>query len=129
MAAAARRRVVERRMKEVLLEAARRAGVDPGELAEWLSYAAGVRAEASWSSVRRAVLRPEVSAQELAAFLVTEGVEVPEGELLEALGEVFLGGRAPRLPRGAAGAGGASGQAHGQREGGGRSRGAAGGEE
>jgi hypothetical protein len=71
----------------MLLDAARRAGVDPAELAEWLYYEAGVRSKPSWESLERAVLRArEVTAQSLAAFLVELGVKVDEEEWLRLLG-------------------------------------------
>lgn len=96
--AAARRALVERKLKEMLLDAAERAGIEPGEIADWLYEEHGVRAARSWSAVRRAVARSEVTAQELAVFLLDHGVEVDEEAWIEIVKKYSIGDTVPRLP-------------------------------
>jgi hypothetical protein len=95
---AAARRLLERRLKEMLLEEAERAGLEPWRLAEWLYEEHGVRVRPDPRSVRRAVLSSPVTAQELAVFLMEEGVEVSEEKWLRILREQPIGGAVPRLP-------------------------------
>jgi len=95
---AARRALVERKLKEMLLEAAERAGLDPRELAEWLYEEHGVRVAGGWASLRRAVARSEVTAQELAVFLLEHGVEVDEEAWIEVVKKYSIGDSVPRLP-------------------------------
>ncbi|ABM81043.1 hypothetical protein [Hyperthermus butylicus] len=98
--AQARRRLLERKLKEMLLEQAKRAGISPEQLAEWLYESAGIRVKATWHDVEREVLRSdEVSAQELAAYLLSEGVEVDESKWLDILRQHGLSKSIPRLPR------------------------------
>lgn len=74
-----RRRILERRLKEMLLELAEENNIDLEDFVEWLYYAAGIRAKASWNEVKRAVLAAsELSARELAAYLVEQGVRIDE---------------------------------------------------
>jgi len=85
---AVRRRLIERKLKEMLLEKAKHAGVDPRELASWLYEAAGIRvSRATWENVVRAILRSdEITAQELAVYLMEEhGVKFDEIAWLKAL--------------------------------------------
>ncbi len=102
------RRIINRRLKEMLLDTAEKSGVDPSEIAEWLEEAAGVRvpSRSGWRRVRRAVLSAPVTPQELAAFLLEKGVEVDEREWIRIVEEgsllqgstgrrVLRGGRAP----------------------------------
>lgn len=93
-----RRRLLERRLKEMLLDQAQRAGLGAERLAEWLYEEHGVRARPDWRSVRRAALSSPVTAQELAAFLIEEGVEVDEDAWLRVLKEYSIGNSVPRLP-------------------------------
>ncbi len=95
---AVRRSLVERKLKEMLLDAAERAGIEPGEVAEWLYEEHGVRAGRSWKAVRRAVVRSEVTAQELAVFLLDHGVEVDEEAWIEVVKKYSIGDTVPRLP-------------------------------
>jgi hypothetical protein len=74
-----RRRILERRLKEMLLELAEKNNIDLEDFVEWLYYAASIRAKASWSKVKRAVLSAsELSARELAAYLAEQGVRIDE---------------------------------------------------
>ena len=107
------RRIVDRRLKEMLLDAAPLGGVDPAELAEWLDEAAGVRVagRAGWRRVRRAVLSAPVTPQELAAFLLEKGVEVDEREWIRIVeeGSLLQGSARRRVLRGGEAAGEAEG--------------------
>ena len=95
-----RRRLLERKLKEMLLEQAKEAGINPEQIAEWLYEAAGIRANPAWRDIEKAVLRSdEISAQELAAYLVSEGVNVDEQKWLEILRQHGLSKSVPRLPR------------------------------
>ena len=72
-----RRRILERRLKEMLLELAEENNIDLEDFVEWLYYAAGIRAKTSWNEVKRAVLSAsELSARELAAYLAEQGVRI-----------------------------------------------------
>ena len=87
------RRIINRRLKEMLLDTAEMSGVDPAEIAEWLEEAAGVRvaaARSGWRGVRRAILSAPVTPQELAAFLLEKGVEVNEREWIRIVEEGSL---------------------------------------
>lgn len=99
-----RRRLLERRLKEMLLGQARRAGVEPGVVAEWLYEEHGVKTRPNWVSVERALLGGEVTAQEFAAFLLDIGVEVDEEEWLEVLKSTGVSPHVPRLPGAGGGA-------------------------
>jgi transposase len=83
-----RRKLIERKLKEMLLEKAERENVDPRDVASWLYEAVGVRVgRATWENVRRAILRSdELTAQELAVYLMEEhGVKIDEHEWLSVL--------------------------------------------
>ncbi len=95
-----RRRIIERKLKEMILEEARRRGVDPRDLAEWAYYAAGVKVRRTdWDEVVRAILRSDdITAQELAAYLYTEhGLEIDENRWVEVLRSFSLADKASKL--------------------------------
>ncbi len=79
------RRLVEREVKKMLLEAAKRGGLSPRSVAEWLREEYGINARPEWRSIEKALLSPEVTSNEFAAFLVDNGVEVPEEKWIEIL--------------------------------------------
>ncbi len=91
-------RLLERRLKEILLEAARRQGVSAARLAERIEEETGLRVPRSWEGLVRFVLSSgEIDERELAAILVDLGVEVPEEEWINLVSRYRL--KAPRLSR------------------------------
>ncbi|KSW12271.1 hypothetical protein CF15_05850 [Pyrodictium occultum] len=96
-----RRRLVERKLKEMLLRRAREAGMEPAQLASWLYEAAGIRAQPSWRDLERKILyNDDVTAQELAAYLLSEGIKVDEKEWIRVVKSHSVGIEVPRLPSG-----------------------------
>jgi len=94
-----RRRLLDRKLKEMLLHHAREAELDPTDLAEWLYEDAGVKAQPNWRDVKRKVLySEEITARELAAYLISEGIEINEKEWIEIVKRYSIGTTTPRLP-------------------------------
>jgi len=94
-----RRRLLDRKLKEMLLRRAREAGIEPGQLAEWLYEEAGIRAQSNWRDVERKILySEEVTAREFAAYLISEGIDVDEKEWIETVKKYGFGTTVPRLP-------------------------------
>ncbi|MET1128925.1 MAG: hypothetical protein ABWW70_06370 [Thermoproteota archaeon] len=92
------RRVVEKRLKRFLLEEARKAKLDLQEIAEWLQFSAGISARPDWGDIERKILEAEeISAQELAAFLLEEGVRVDEEKWIEIVKSSYKGTKVPRM--------------------------------
>ena len=92
----ARTRLLERKLKEMLLEAARRQGVSASRLAERLEEELGARLPRSWDKLVRVIVESdEIDERELAAVMVDMGVEVPEEEWLKLVSRYSL--RAPRV--------------------------------
>ncbi len=82
------RRLIERDIKRMLLEEAKRRGVDPRVLVEWLREEHGVQigGKPDWGKVEKAIVGDdEITSYELAAFLQELGVEVSEDKWLEIL--------------------------------------------
>lgn len=70
----------DRAIKAALLRILARSGVDPGEVAEWLWEDYGVRVRPRWPDLERAILRErEVTAQDLAVFMIDLGIQPDEG--------------------------------------------------
>jgi len=86
-----RDRKIKERIFEFLMSKQGDYGVDTEEemsllekLVEWLEEDYGMRVEKSWNEVREAaVSSKEVKSRELAAFLVSEGIQVDESYWLE----------------------------------------------
>ncbi|BES81405.1 hypothetical protein [Pyrodictium abyssi] len=94
-----RRRLLDRKLKEMLLRRAREAGIEPGQLAEWLYEEAGIRAQSNWRDIERKILySEEVTAREFAAYLISEGIDVDEKEWMEVVKRYSFGTTVPRLP-------------------------------
>ena len=75
-----RRRLASRAIKERLLDQMVRDGVDPREAADWLWDDFGKRVRPDWKSIRRAVLGDsEITPQDLAVFMIDQGLEPEEG--------------------------------------------------
>jgi acyl carrier protein len=88
VAAAIKRRLIERKLKEMLLEKAVRNRIDLRELADWLYESAGIKVgKITWDNIKRAILRAdEITAQELAVYLMEEhGIRIDEREWLRIL--------------------------------------------
>ena len=82
------RRIIEREVKRMLLEEARRHGIDPRVVVEWLREELGIHVggRPDWRKVEKVVLSSDdVTSYELASFLREQGVEVPEEKWLEIL--------------------------------------------
>ena len=94
-----RRRILERRLKEMLLELAEESNIDLEDFIEWLYYAAGIKARASWDEIKRAVLSAnELSARELAAYLAEQGIKINEDAWMREVSSGFtLSNSVPRI--------------------------------
>ncbi len=82
------RRLIERDVKRMLLEEAKRRGVDPRVIAEWLRDEHGIQigGRIDWGKIEKVVASSEeVTSYELATFLQELGVDVPEDKWLEVL--------------------------------------------
>ena len=88
--------LAEREIKRMLIRKARDAGVSPGEIADWLYYEAGIRAQPAWSDIEKKILRADVDPQSLASFLIDQGVEIDEDEWLKIL-DKYSGLEEPRF--------------------------------
>ncbi len=71
----------DRAVKEALLSQIMNSGkIDIRMMVEWLWEDFGLRVRRDWNVVKRAVLRsPDVSAQDLAVFMIENGVVPDEG--------------------------------------------------
>ncbi len=82
------RPLIEREIKRMLIEEARRHGVDPRAFVEWLREEHGIQigGRVDWKRVEKAIVsNDEVTSYELAVFLEELGVEVPEEKWIEVL--------------------------------------------
>jgi hypothetical protein len=82
------RRLIERDVKRMLIEEAKRHGVDPRAIIEWLRDEHGIQVggRPDWSKVEKVVVSSdEVTSYELASFLQELGIEVPEEKWIEVL--------------------------------------------
>ena len=82
------RKLIEREIKKMLLEEAKKRGIDPRLVIEWLRDEHGIQVggRPDWRKVEKVVLSSEdVTSYELASFLHDQGVEVPEDKWLEIL--------------------------------------------
>ena len=75
-----RRRLADRAIKASLMDQIEASNIDPGEMAEWLWDDFGKRVKPEWKSIRRAVLGDrEITPQDLAVFMIDQGLQPEEG--------------------------------------------------
>ncbi|MCE4628335.1 MAG: hypothetical protein F7C34_04215 [Desulfurococcales archaeon] len=75
-----KRKIMNRAIKENLLDQMERSGISPGEASEWLWDDFGKRVPPRWDKIRKAVLSdPDVTPQDLAVFMIDQGVQPEEG--------------------------------------------------
>ncbi|AEM39389.1 hypothetical protein Pyrfu_1532 [Pyrolobus fumarii 1A] len=75
------RPLIEREIKRMLVDEAKRRGVDPRQLIEWLREEHGMQIGGApdWRRVEKAIVsNTEITSYELASFLQELGVEIPE---------------------------------------------------
>ncbi len=78
------RRMMEREIKSMLLEVAKK-HLDPSHVSEWLREEFGLNTRGDWRSIERALMSPEVTSNEFAVFLEENGIKIPEERWFEIL--------------------------------------------
>ncbi|MEB3860831.1 MAG: hypothetical protein GSR84_01250 [Desulfurococcales archaeon] len=70
----------ERAIKEVLVGQLKSSGIPASDVAEWLWEDFGIRVRSEWGRLERAILSSrDVTPQDLAVFMIDNGVEPEEG--------------------------------------------------
>ena len=74
-----RRDLADKRIKEALVDRLLE-GVDLGEIVDWLWEDFGIRVRRDRRAIKRAIVRSQdVTPQDIAVFMIENGVEVDEG--------------------------------------------------
>ncbi len=88
---AARTNLVDRKLRKILLEEARKQGLSASTLAERLSDELGYKIPSNWEKIERIILETEeIDARELATILLDLGVQVPEDKWIEIVSKYQL---------------------------------------
>ena len=74
------RRIREKHIKEALMNQLEKSGIPLNEAVEWLWEDFGKKVRRDWRSVRKAVVGdPQVTPQDIAVFMIENGVQPEEG--------------------------------------------------